>query len=51
MWLLVCLLLLTVEICLNGGFGCQMIFLNNSVTFDEVGRLNGVAGSLAALLR
>ena len=51
MWVLLCLLRFLLGLFITVSFGAAILFVNNSVTFDKLGAVNGLAVSLTALTR
>ena len=51
LWCLLILMVLLLRISMVISFGCLTFFINNSVTFDKLGAVNGLAMSLSDLFR
>ncbi len=51
MWFMVCLILSINQICIGVAVSCTIVFINNSVTFDKLGTINGLATTLTSIGR
>ena len=51
MWVLLIIMLVLLRLAYDVSFASSYIFLNNSVTPDKLGSINGLAGSLTAFFR
>ena len=51
MWALLIIMLVLLRLAYDVSFASSYIFLNNSVTPDKLGSINGLAGSLTAFFR
>ncbi len=48
---MVCLTLIVVQVCIGVLMSCSILFINNSVTFDKLGTIHGLATSLTSFGR
>ncbi|XP_064400477.1 uncharacterized protein LOC135346696 [Halichondria panicea] len=51
LWFVLCLTLIINQICIGVAVSCSILFINNSVTFDKLGTINGLATSLTSFGR
>ena len=51
LWFLLCLAMLAISLGAETTYSSAFIFINNSVSFDKLGSINGFAMSVTALVR
>ena len=51
LWFILCTVMLVIRIVISVDFAITILFINNSVTFDKVGAINGLAMSMTSLFR
>lgn len=51
LWILLCLLMCVIRFGISIGFAATALFINNSVTFDKLGSVNGLAMTMTSVFR